>query len=73
MKNIRQFMKKDAVDTRIEMSNHRASVPPSKLQSGSVTDKFPVVLDGGRTIIFIADKSREAAVRLRYAKQLHLV
>ena len=67
MKNIRQFMKKDAYDTRMEMTNHRATVPTSKLSSGSIIDKFPVILDGGKTIIFIADKSKEKETRLRYA------
>jgi len=67
MKNIRHFRKGDAVDNRLEMTNHQEKVPQSKLLSGSITNKFPVVLDDGRTVVFIADKSREREIRLRYA------
>ncbi len=46
--------------------NHRVNVPHGKPATGSVLDKFPIVLDGGRTVIFISDKSKEAEIRLRY-------
>jgi len=55
----------------MSLSNHRLNVPHAKLASGSVLDKFPVVLDGGRTVIFISDKSKEAEIRLRYALRGH--
>ena len=48
-------------------THHRNAIPKSKLSSGSVVDKFPVVLDDGRTIVFISDKSREREIKLRYA------
>jgi len=67
MKNIRHIKSGDSVDNRMAMSNHQVKVPKSKLSSGSVADKFPVLLDDGRTIVFIADKSREREIRLRYA------
>ncbi len=67
MKNIRHITKGDSVDNRLEISNHQITVPKSKLLSGSVADKYPVLLDDGRTIVYIADKSREREVRLRYA------
>jgi len=68
MKNVRHFKRDDAVDNRMAVStHHRNAIPKSKLSSGSVVDKFPVVLDDGRTIVFIADKSREREIRLRYA------
>ena len=38
----------------------------SKLLTGSTADKYPVVLDGGKTIIFISDKSKEEETRLKY-------
>jgi len=60
-------MKGDAEDNRLEISNHQNKVPKSKLLTGSVVEKFPVLLDDGKTIVFIADKSREREVRLRYA------
>jgi hypothetical protein len=37
-----------------------------KLLTGSTLDKYPVVLDGGKTIIFISDKSKEDETRLKY-------
>ena len=57
----------DTIDNRMEVSNRKVAVPKAKLSSGSVADKYPVVLDDGRTIIFITDKSREREIRLRYA------
>lgn len=59
--------KKDVIDTRLEMSNHPVKVPKSKLSAGSLTGKFPVILDDGKTVIYIEDKSREREIRLRYA------
>jgi hypothetical protein len=38
-----------------------------KLLTGSTTDKYPVVLDGGKTIIYISDKRKENETRLKYA------
>jgi hypothetical protein len=34
---------------------------------GSTDDLYPVVLDNGRTIIWITDRSREQEIRVRYA------
>jgi hypothetical protein len=48
------------------LGNRRWNVPQSKLSAGSIVDKYPVVLDEGKTIIFIADKSLEAETRHRY-------
>jgi hypothetical protein len=67
MKNGQHSSIIDAIDNRIEISNHKVTVPKAKLSSGSVADKYPVILDDGRTIIYIADKSREREIRLRYA------
>jgi len=67
MKNIRHITKGDAVNNRMEISNHQVKVPKSKLSSGSVVDKFPILLDDGRTVVYISDKSREREIRLRYA------
>jgi hypothetical protein len=59
-------MKNDVLTNRMNLANHRLNVPHSKLLTGSIVDKYPVVLDGGKTIIFIADKSMEAETRYRY-------
>ncbi|MCK9421505.1 MAG: hypothetical protein M0Q38_02800 [Bacteroidales bacterium] len=64
-------MKNDAYDNRMGLSDHRGGIPPSKLLSGSITNKYPVILDDGKTIIFIADKNREAEIRLRYKSRGH--
>jgi len=48
------------------LTNHSFKIPDSKLLTGSTADKYPVILDGGRTIIYISDKSREAEIRERY-------
>lgn len=67
MKNVHHTSLSDTIDNRMKVSNHKVAVPKSKLLFGSVVDKYPVVLDDGRTIIFIRDKSREREIRLRYA------
>jgi len=59
-------MKNDVLTNRMNLANHRFTVPHSKLLTGSTADKYPVILDGGKTIIFIADKSMEAETRYKY-------
>lgn len=68
LKNSR--MKKDTLEHRMMQERQRLKVPDSKLLSGSTKDKYPVVLDGGRTIIFIDDKSKETETRKRYDARL---
>ena len=48
-------MKNDVLTNRMNLANHKFNVPHSKLLTGSTADKYPVILDGGKTIIFIAD------------------
>ena len=67
MKNIRPVSSNDAMDNRKALSNHPVRVSKAALSTGSVVGKYPVVLDDGRTIIYITDKSREKEIRLRYA------
>ena len=69
MKNSRTVTKGDLLDVRVALSNYKYSVPDSKLSSGSLINKFPVVLDGGKTIIFIADQSKEREVREKYEER----
>ena len=59
-------MKNSSTDNRKNPVNHRHHTPNSKLLTGSLINKFPVVLDGGRTIIFISDKSKEDETRRNY-------
>ena len=58
------------VDNRMEMSIHHIPVPDSKLSYGSVTDKYPIILDGGKTIIFISDKRKESKIRQKYEQRM---
>ena len=43
-----------------------ASKHVSKLLTGSTNDKYAVVMDNGKTIVFISDRSKEAETRLKY-------
>jgi hypothetical protein len=62
-----RIMKRDSVTKKLNLEHNRFKVPHGKLLTGSTIDKFPVILDGGRTIIFISDKSKEAETRANYA------
>jgi hypothetical protein len=42
-----------------------------KILTGITSDKYPILLDDGKTIVFISDKSKEAETRLKY-RQLGL-
>jgi hypothetical protein len=59
-------MKKDTLEYRMMQERHSGKIADSKLLTGSLTGKYPVVLDGGKTTIFISDKSRESEIRERY-------
>jgi hypothetical protein len=59
-------MKKDTLEYRMMMEHNRLKVPNSKLLTGSLAGKFPIVLDGGKTTIFISDLSKEKEIRERY-------
>ncbi len=59
-------MKGDKFDKRRILMNSKRVIPKEQLEVGSTKDKFPVVLDGGKTIIFISDKSKEQETILRY-------
>ena len=63
-------MKKDTLEYRMMQERQRLKVPDSKLLSGSTKDKYPVILDGGKTIIFIDDKSKESETRKRHDARL---
>jgi len=42
-----------------------------KLLTGVTADKYAILLDDGKTVVFISDKNKEAETRLKY-KQLGL-
>ncbi len=59
-------MKNDTLENRMRMLHNREKISDEKLLMGSTRGKFPVVLDGGKTVIYISDKSKETETRLRY-------
>jgi len=56
----------DRFDNRRSLKNPQGAIPQEKYENGATKDKFPVVLDGGRTIIFISDKTKEQETIERY-------
>jgi len=66
MKHTRPITTNDVIDNRLKLSNHQGIVPKSKLAAGSVVGLYPVILDGGRTTIYISDVSKEAETRKKY-------
>jgi hypothetical protein len=48
------------------LASRQVKISKYKMSTGSVSGKYPVVLDDGKTIIFVTDKSREDEVRLKY-------
>jgi hypothetical protein len=63
-------MKKDTLEYRMMQENNRLKISDAKLLSGSLIGKYPVVLDGGKTTIFITDKSKEAETRQNYETRM---
>jgi hypothetical protein len=59
-------MKKDTLEYRMMQENNRLKIPGSKLLTGSTIGKYPVIIDGGRTTIFISDKTKETETREKY-------
>jgi hypothetical protein len=59
-------MKKSTLEYRMMEENNRLKTAKSKHLTGSLTGKYPIVLDGGRTTIFISDKSKESETRQKY-------
>jgi len=60
------MMKKDTLEYRMMQENNRLKIPNSKLLTGSLIGKYPVILDGGKTTIFISDPSMESETRKNY-------
>ena len=62
-------MKKDTLEYRMMQENKRLKIPDSKLLTGSLAGKYPIILDGGRTTLFISDKSKEAEAIEKYEQR----
>jgi len=59
-------MKNDKIDNRNSLAINRYKIPDDKLLMGSTKGKYPVVLDDGRTVIYISDESKADETRLKY-------
>jgi hypothetical protein len=59
-------MKNDTLENRLSLAQQKSKIPDAKLSMGSIMNKYPVVLDHGRTIIYISDKTKEDETRLKY-------
>jgi hypothetical protein len=68
----RQKMKNSKNDNGRGRMNPQGGLTQANIQSGSTKDKFPVVLDGGKTIIFISDRKNEKATIERYKNRGHI-
>jgi len=54
-------MKNEEIGHKSHASKHI-----TKLLTGATNDKYAVVMDNGKTIIFISDKSKEDETRQKY-------
>lgn len=54
------------MNKKLEMAQNRENLHDEKSLIGSTSGKYPVVLNDGRTVVFIADKSKEAEIREKY-------
>ena len=59
-------MKGDTLDNRISLLHNQSKIPVEKLLMGSTKGKYPVILDDGRTIVYISDESKADETRLKY-------
>jgi hypothetical protein len=59
-------MKNDKMDNRNSLALNRFKIPDEKLLMGSINGKFPVVMDGGRTVVYISDESKADETKLKY-------
>ena len=59
-------MKNDKLDNRNSLALSRFKIPDEKLLMGSIKGKYPVILDDGKTIVYISDESKAEETRLKY-------
>ena len=69
MKKISLIKENMKMENRMTDSNKPGTVSQSKLLSGSLENKYPVILDDGKTVIYISDKKKEKEILARYGKR----
>jgi hypothetical protein len=62
-------MKNDTMDNRISLAQTKAKIQEDKLSMGSIKGKFPVILDDGKTTIYISDESKAEETKIKYELQ----
>jgi hypothetical protein len=67
MKNIQHIGSTNPLYNRFNRSNHMKKTLKQEISTGSLTGMYPVILDGGKTVIYINDKNKESEIRLKYA------
>jgi hypothetical protein len=68
MKNIQHIGTNSPHRYRPGRPAHAKKAPKPEPPTGSLSGMYPVVLDGGRTVIYISDKSKENEIRMKYSK-----
>jgi|WetSurMetagenome_2_1015567.scaffolds.fasta_scaffold1573569_1 hypothetical protein len=64
-------MKNGFAEKNRSLAPQRNKSQHNKTGTGKTSDKYPVILDGGRTIIFVSDKKKEKEVRRWYESHQH--
>ena len=59
-------MKNNSFENRMILARKRLKIPDERLSMGSTQDKFPVVMDDGKTIVYISDEKKADETRLKY-------
>jgi hypothetical protein len=62
-------MKKDSLESRLNLERIKSKIPDEKLLMGSLKGKYPVILDDGKTIVYISDISKAEETKLKYKLQ----
>lgn len=50
----------------MNLARNREKIAEDKSKMGSTKDKYPVLLNDGRTTIYISDKSKAEETKLKY-------
>jgi hypothetical protein len=59
-------MKNDTLENRMILAHNRSKIPDDKLSMGALKGKYPVILNDGKTIVYISDENKAEETRERY-------
>ena len=60
------YIRTEKMKNETNVLKQRSTKRHPKVLTGSTSNLYPVVMDNGKTIIYISDKSKEEATRLKY-------